>query len=429
MLTEKDKKYILHPFTTYKAEEYNIPVVKGRGAVVWDEEGNEYIDAVGSWWVNLHGHAHPYINRKITEQLNELEHIMFSGFTHRPATDLAERILKLLGDEYVQLFYSDNGSTAVEVAIKMAVQYWKNQGEARTSFIAFRHSYHGDTFGAMSVSERDIFIRPFLNLLFDVHYIDLPAEDNIESVQAQLTTLIREHRPVAFIFEPLLQGAAGMRMYDAALLDQLLQVCRNEQVLTIADEVFTGFYRTGQLFAIHGLKHQPDFVCLSKGITGGYLPLGATVYTEKIAEVFRDESADKTFYHGHSYTANPIACAAANASLDLLEKEGVHEVIEQIRKKHEAFVPLLRQFPQVRSPRVMGPVLAFDVDSGSKEYFYLQPVRKLLYDFFIQNGIIMRPLGNVVYLVPPYCITEEELDRVYHVIQKALEYLQQEITG
>jgi len=429
MLAEKDKKYILHPFTTYRENEFNIPVVRGEGALLFDENGREYIDAVGSWWVNLHGHSHPYINQKISEQLNRLEHVMFSGFTHAPAVDLAERLLARLGGSFSQLFYSDNGSTSVEVALKMAVQYWKNKhGETRKTCIAFRNSYHGDTFGSMSVSERDVFVEPFLDLLFSVGYIDVPGDTTIDSVAASLEELIKQHRPAAFIFEPLVQGAGGMRMYRPEHLDRLIAICHTHGVLCIADEVMTGFGRTGKWFACDHLRNKPDLICLSKGLTGGYLPLGVTAFSDEIASVFTSGEAARTFYHGHSYTANPLACTAALASLDLMEKEETQLDLVRIEKAHRQFAARLASHPLVQDARVSGVILAFDVNRGDEGYFYLHPVKNILYSFFIAEGVVLRPLGNVIYIIPPYCIADAQLQQVYKAVEKGLEHLQNEFS-
>lgn len=421
MLRERDKKNILHPFTTYKVDEFNIPIVKGKGAVLWDENGKDYIDAVGSWWVNIHGHAHPYINQKISEQMNRLEHVMFSGFTHEPAIELSEKILELLGSNFSQIFYSDNGSTSVEVAIKMAIQYWSNNGKLRKSFIAFKNSYHGDTFGAMAVSERDVFVKPFIPWLFDVHYIDLPNDENIDRVKHELKEIIQQKDPAGFIFEPLIQGAGGMRMYKEKHLDELIQICIEYNVLTIADEVMTGFYRTGKAFAIDHLENKPDFICLSKGLTGGYLPLGITAYNNKIADVFKFEEPSLTFYHGHSYTANPISCTAAIASIELMSNTEFKNSIIHIQNNHDVFIRRINESFKGLNPRRTGIVLALDVNMNQNdEYFYLNPVRKILYDYYIQHGVLLRPLGNVVYVIPPVCINEDQMNKIYNVIFASL---------
>lgn len=427
-LSSKDKKYILHPFTPYSEQKLNIPIVKAKGELLWDENGKEYIDAISSWWVNLHGHTHPYINQKITEQLNQLEHVMFSGFTHHPAVDLAEKLLNKLQPYYTELFYSDNGSTSVEVALKMAIQYWKNQGIEKRKFIAFSNSYHGDTFGAMAVSERDVFTKPFHKHLFDVEYMEIPTEDNLDRSMEVLEQLLKEENIAGFIFEPLVQAAGGMRMYLAEHLDFLLRLCKDYDVLTIADEVMTGFGRTGKMFAIDHLQIKPDIICLSKGLTGGYLPLGITAFSNDISRSFKSTEHIKTFYHGHSFTGNPISCTAALASLELFEIENTFEKIDHIHNRQLDFADQLDTFEIVENARVTGTILAFDIKTSYSEYFYTNPVKEILSNYYLEQGVVLRPLGNVVYILPPYCITNESLDKVYKAILNSLEFISSKLS-
>ena len=428
-LSAKDKRYIHHPFTSYSAEKLNIPIVKAHGEFLWDENGKEYIDAISSWWVNLHGHTHPYINQQIAEQLNELEHVMFSGFTHPPAVQLAEKLLGLLQPYYTELFYSDNGSTAVEVALKMAIQYWNNKGLEKKKFLAFSNSYHGDTFGAMAVSERDVFTQPFHSHLFQVEYIDLPTEDNLDRNMERLEQLFKENNIAGFIFEPLVQAAGGMRMYLAEHLDFMIRLCKDYDVLTIADEVMTGFGRTGTMFAIDHLQAKPDFICLSKGLTGGYLPLGVTAYADSIAQSFKSTEHVRTFYHGHSFTGNPISCTTALASLELFIQEDTFSKINLIRNMQLDFADMLDCYDMVENVRVTGTILAFDVKTGYGEYFYTNPVKDILAQYYLEQGILLRPLGNVVYILPPYCIGKESLERVYEAILKSLEFVSSKLSG
>src|ERR1700754_2240742 len=317
-LTDRDLKVIWHPYTQMKTALPPIPIVKGEGACLYDENGKQYLDAVSSWWVNIHGHAHPYIAQKVAEQLKQLEHVIFAGFTHPTAVELAERLLAILPDNQQKVFYSDNGSTAVEVAIKMCLQYWHNMGKTRTKMLAFKNAYHGDTFGAMAVSGRSAFTAAFDSLLFEVEFIDLPGKDNIADLKAQISNLKSEL--ACFIFEPLVQGSAGMLMYEAEYLNQLMAHCKQENVLMIDDEVFTGFGRTGKRFACNHVQVQPDIMCFSKGLTGGTMALGLTTCTQQIYDAFLSDDKLKTLFHGHSFTANPVAIAAALASLDLFLK-------------------------------------------------------------------------------------------------------------
>lgn len=413
----------MHPFTRYRREFLNIPIIRGDGALLYGEDGSTYLDAIASWWVNLHGHAHPFINNKIKEQLDLLEHVIFSGFTHPPAVNLAKRLLEKLGSPYEQIFYSDNGSTAIEVAIKMSIQYWKNRGEERPLLIAFQNSYHGDTFGAMSVSERDVFTAPFHQHLFNVSYIPFPTSENFSEVKTLLETLLFHENVAAIIFEPLIQGAGGMRMMQSEWLDDLILLCKKYNVLTIADEVMTGFFKTGTCFAIDQLKNKPDFVCLSKALTGGYLPLGVTAYTETIAKSFQSEDIHHTFYHGHSFTANPLACTAALASLELIDQDKTEDKVFNIYSMHQQAAGDFAQHSLITDVRTMGLVLAMDIRTSFQDYFYNNPIRDLLYQEFIRRKIIIRPLGNVVYVLPPACITNEQLNSIYAAMHEVFDQL------
>ena len=420
-ISSRDSKYIWHPYTQAGSSGKTIAIVKGEGAAVHDEKGKRYIDAVSSWWTNLHGHSHPHIAKKIAEQATKLEHILFAGFTHEPAVSLAERLLKILPAGQERIFYSDNGSTAVEVALKMAFQYWSNKGEKRDKVIAFRNAYHGDTFGAMSVSGRGAFTKPFHDLLFDVFFIDAPVTGNVNDPISEVKGQISEHGSgiSSFIFEPLVQGTAGMQIHTADLLSEMITLCKKNGILTIADEVMTGFGRTGKMFASELLSVQPDIICLSKGITGGAMPLGVTSCTKSIFDAFLSGDKMKTFFHGHSYTANPLACAAANASLDIFENENVFERIEMITKCQSVFASILRGNAKIAAVRNLGTILAFDLATpGGSSYF--SPIRDRAYDFFIERGIILRPLGNTIYVMPPYCITESDLNYIYEQISEFL---------
>jgi len=421
-ITEKDKKYVWHPYTQAKVEMPPIPIVRGEGAWLIDERGKKYLDAISSWWVNIHGHAHPHICGKISEQAKRLEQVIFAGFTHPPAVQLAERLLSLLPGSYSKLFYSDNGSTAVEVALKMAFQFWYNQGKPKTKIIAFKNGYHGDTFGAMSASGRGVFTKPFFPFLFEVVHLEPP----VRLISKEILRFARNNQTACFIFEPLVMGAGGMFMYEAEPLDEMISICRKHNILTIADEVMTGFGRTGKLFATEYLKNQPDIICLSKGLTGGFLPLGVTACSEKIFRRFYSNDRAKTFFHGHSYTANPLSCTAALASLDLVEKNDFRKNIRRINAQHLAFLKRIDAHPRVQNARVKGTILAFEfrASSGTRDApeasGYLHPERNRLYDFFIQRGVLLRPLGNTIYVMPPYCIRKDELERVYEAIDELL---------
>jgi adenosylmethionine---8-amino-7-oxononanoate aminotransferase len=419
-LSERDKKVIWHPYTQMQLADPPVSIIKGEGVYLYDDNGNRYIDAVSSWWVNLHGHAHPYIAQKTAAQLNKLEHVIFAGFTHEPAVELAEQLLQLLPVNQSKIFYSDNGSTAVEVAVKMALQYWHNRGIPKTKIIAFEQSYHGDTFGAMSVSGRSSFTNPFAKLLFEVIHIPYPQQGKEQNTVEQLKQKLaaQKNNIAAFIFEPLVMGTAGMQMYTAAVLDELLVVCQENKVIAIADEVMTGFGRTGNYFAVNYTTHQPDIICLSKGITGGTMPLGVTTCTEEIFAAFLSDDKSKTFFHGHSYTANPVACSAALASLELLRQPACMLQIKMIHEQHQSFAGKHRDSVFFKNIRITGTIIAMDMVS-KEDTSYFNSIRDRLYSFFLSKGVLLRPLGNTVYIMPPYCITPEELNYVYAVIEES----------
>lgn len=408
-ITSKDKQYVWHPFTHLSSNELPINIVKGEGLYFYDGNGNKLMDAISSWWVNLHGHCHPYISKKVSEQLNTLEHAIFSGFTHEPAVNFAERLLSHLPNNQSKIFYSDNGSTSVEVALKMALQYFHNQGNVKKKFIAFENAYHGDTFGGMSVGARNVFNQAYENLLFDVIHIPLPTAENIEQLKNTLENWFSNHNDIAgFIFEPLVQGAAGMTMYEAIYLDELLAICKSHKVICIADEVMTGFGRTGKFFASHYLTQKPDIICLSKGLTGGYMPLGVTSCAQFIFDAYVSSDKTKTFFHGHSYTANPTACSAALASIDLMEEDKTWEQIKMISLLNNEFVNKHKNHPQLIDCRSKGVILALELKT-SEHTHYLNKAAENITQYFIQKNIIIRPLGNILYIIPPYCITKEEL--------------------
>ncbi len=418
-LIERDKKVIWHPYTQMKNALPIVPIVKGEGVYVFDDKGNKYIDAVSSWWVNIHGHSHPHIAKLVSKQLNELEHVIFAGFTHEPAVQLAERLLAILPGKQEKIFYSDNGSTAVEVALKMCLQFFNNKGKVeKKKVLAFKDAYHGDTFGAMSISGRSIFTNPFNSFLFDVEFIDLPNEDNIENLKSHISH--HKDQLCCFIFEPLILGAGGMQMYGAKYLDQLLSCCAANDILTIADEVMTGFGRTGTLFACDQLINRPDIFCLSKGLTGGTMPMGVTSCNEKVFNAFLSDDKLKTLYHGHSFTANPVACAASLASLDILLTDETLTNIKRVEAQHQRFFERIKHHLKVRTLRQTGTIIAIEWETGDNTS-YLSGLRDQLYTYFLNKGIILRPLGNIVYILPPYVISNVELAYIYQTIEQALE--------
>jgi len=421
-ISDRDLHVNWHPYTQMQTAGPPLAIIKGEGVWLIAEDDSKYLDAISSWWVNLHGHNHPYLMDALRKQTQQLDHVIFSGFTHAPAVELSEGLLKVLPSAHEKIFYSDNGSTAVEVGLKMAIQYHANRGAKKHTIIALRNGYHGDTFGAMSAGGRGIFSTPFENHLFSVEYIDAPvANKEVESLH-ELKEIIKHHDVAGFIFEPLLQGAAGMIMYSPQILSEMIHLCKQNDIITIADEVSTGFGRTGKYFAADHLSHKPDVICMSKGITGGVMALGATSTTRQVYNVFLSDDKSKMFLHGHSYTGNPLACVVAKASLDVLQQGDTWAAINRISDQHHQFVEIIATHPQVEDSRSLGAVLAVTVKSGSEES-YFNYLRDRLYNFFIERKILLRPLGNVIYMMPPYCITDEELKMVYTAISDLLDEL------
>lgn len=418
-LPERDKKSVWHPFTHIKNAPLPLTISKGEGVYLIDDKGNKYIDAFSSWWVNLHGHANSYIADKIYEQAKTLEQVAFSNFTHEQAVVLAERLLKHISG-FSKIFYSDNGSTSVEVAIKMAIQYHHNKGSQKTKIIALENGYHGDTFGSMSVAERNVFTQAFQPFLFDVVLIPVPVKGKEQAALEALQKALKGDDVCAFIFEPLVQGAGGMVMYEPEILNTLLKECKKHNCLIIADEVMTGFGRTGKFLACDYITEKPDIICLSKGITGGFMPLGATACTQEIYDAYLSDDKTKTFYHGHSYTANPVACAAANASLDLLEKPETQKQIELIAACFEKLQKQWTGHKALIDCRNRGAILALELKTET-ETTYLNPASERITAFYLKRGIIVRPLGNILYFIPPYCISASELSKIETVTNELLD--------
>ncbi len=417
-LSERDQKVIWHPFTQMLNSRLAIPIVKAKGAYLYAQDGTAYLDAISSWWVNLHGHAHPYIATKIAAQAEDLEHVMFAGFTHLPAIELGEKLTSLAGMD--KIFYSDNGSTAIETALKMALQYWYNRGEKRIKFLSLKEGYHGETFGAMSASGKNHFNQPFWDHLFPVESIDPPFMGREEQFLNALQNILNTGQIAAFIFEPLILGPGGMKIYSKQALDSAIKLCKEKDVITIADEVMTGFGRTGPLFACDALEQKPDILCLSKGITGGFLPLGATLCKQEIYNAFLSPSLSKAFLHGHSYTANPLACATALASLELLLNETSQEQRKMIESCHRKFCQKFQSHPALVRCELLGTILILEYkSSGAPGYF--SSVKDRLYEYFLDQKLLIRPFGNIVHIIPPYCITPEELEQIYNHLTITIE--------
>lgn len=417
-----DEKYIWHPYTFQKNRVPAIPIVRGEKSILIDENGNKYIDAVSSWWVNIHGHGNKFIAKKIYEQAKKLQQIIFTQFTHEPAVKLAEKLINVLPGDFSKIFYSDDGSTSTEVAVKMAIQYWKNIGDLkRNKIVVFHNSYHGDTFGAMSISERGVYTFAFQDKLFDVVFIDTPDGKNFESIKIEIGKYKDEI--LCFIYEPLLQGAGGMLMYQPEGLDQLLQFLKQENVICIADEVLTGFYRTGKFFAGDYLKTKADIICLSKALTGGTMALGVTACTQNIYDAFVSDDKTKTLFHGHSFTGNALACAAALASFELIQKHKCLKNIENIIEHHKKFSKKIMMFQKknlIKNVRQLGTIIAFEICTSENDD-YLNSISKDITPFCMKHGVYLRSMGNTIYVMPPYCITSKELKKIYSVIVQFIE--------
>lgn len=420
-----------HPFTQ-EGTEAPPPVIRSaKGVYLETQDGRRILDAISSWWVNIHGHAHPAIAEAVARQAAQLEHVLFAGFSHAPAEELAARLAKVVPRPLRHVFFSDDGSTAVEVALKLALQYWANSGRPqKRKIVALEHAYHGDTAGAMSVSDDSPFTTPFETMRFPVlrahsaYCAHCPvgltrATCRIECLN-KLERMLSEQAGeiAAVIVEPLLQGAGGMIVHPEEFLAGVRKLTADHDVLLIADEVLTGFGRTGRMFACERAGVVPDLMCVAKGLTGGFLPLAATFATDRVHDAFTGGDASRTFFHGHSYTANPTACAAANASLQIFETEPVFERIAAIEKVHAARLPAFAGHPRVADVRRIGSVAAIELavpDAG-----YLSSLRPRLYAYYLSRGVLLRPLGNVVYILPPYVIRPDELNFVYDVIQDSL---------
>ncbi len=423
-IKERDQKIIWHPFTQHQTARMPTHIVRGERAYLIDSDGNYLLDLISSWWVNLHGHAHPDIADAIYQQAMKLEQVIFSDFTHETAVELADLLLALLPKAFSKVFYSDNGSSAVEVALKMAYQFWRNLGQpARCRFMSFKKGYHGDTFGAMSVGKQSGFFSQFEDLFFSVDSFSYPATwqgdqdvlEKEEMVLLEIETHLEQFssQTAAMILEPLVQGAGGMQMCRPEFLQQLEKRLRHYGVLIIYDEVMTGFGRTGATFACLKSNTTPDIICLSKGLSGGFLPLAATVCQEYIYQAFLSETFHQALAHSHSFTANPLGCAAAIASMRLLKEPKTVQQMKQIEAVHNARLSEMAEIERIQKQRYCGTIAAFDLTTtdayGSESSLKWRQI-------FQNQGLLIRPLGNTIYFLPPYCITADELTSAYQIV-------------
>jgi len=419
-LLERDRAHLWHPYTQMRSPVSPLPIVRAEGVYLYTEDGRRILDGISSWWVNIHGHCHPRLNRALADQAQRLEHVMFAGCTHAPAVDLAERLVAVLPPGLTRVFYSDNGSTAVEVAVKLAWQYWINQGQPRRKvFIGLEHAYHGDTVGAMSVSADSVFTKAFAPLLFPVSRVS-----DLSGLEAELER--HGENVAAVMVEPMLQGAGGMIVWPAEFVAGVRRLCDRFGTLLIADEVLTGFGRTGKMFACEHAGINPDIICLSKALTGGYLPLGATVVTDAVFEAFLSTDHSRTFFHGHSFTANPLACAVALASLQLFDEMPVLEEVRRIERQLAAGLARVRDLPIVGDVRHIGAVGVVELaepGGAKRSQGYTDQIGPRLAAACLERGLLLRPLGHVLYFMPPYVISPSEVEWALSQMFEVLEAL------
>ncbi|APG60581.1 adenosylmethionine--8-amino-7-oxononanoate transaminase [Christiangramia salexigens] len=416
-LRDRDKKHLWHPLTQHKISPDMLPIVSAKGCILKDDRGNEYIDAISSWYTSVYGHCNELITERVAAQMKNLDQVVFSGFTHQPAIELSEALIEVLPAGQEKLFFNDNGSTATEIGIKMALQYHHNLGNDRKKMLAFEEGFHGDTFGAMSVSGLSVYNGAFEDHFIEVERIPVPTGKNNHEVIEQLKMLLSQNNIAGFIYEPLVQGAAAMKFHDAEGLNEILKICRKNEVILVADEVMTGFGKTGKYFASDYIEEKPDVVCMSKALTAGLLPMGLTSCSAKIYDAFYSDEIAKGLFHGHTYTANPLACAAALAGLNILRSSEIQDSIREISEKNTAFAERLSKNKKVKNARSIGVIMAFELDVETDRYGSL---RNELFKYFMDNGVFLRPLGNTIYIVPPYVISKDEIERVYSVIESSL---------
>ncbi|OIQ15448.1 adenosylmethionine--8-amino-7-oxononanoate transaminase [Lacinutrix sp. MedPE-SW] len=417
-IKQRDKNHIWHPLTQHKLHPETMAITKAKDCMLYDEDGNEYIDAIASWYSSMYGHCNDFVTSRVYKQMQQLDHVVFAGFTHEPAVKLSEELIKILPENQEKIFFGDNGSTSVEIGIKMALQYHFNKGNKRNTLIAFQESFHGDTFGAMSVSGLSVYNGPFEDFFLDVKRIPTPNGKNHEQILETLKEIVKNNAVAGFIYEPLVQGAAAMKMHDPKGLDQILKFCKENNIVTVADEVMTGFGKTGSNFASDFMETKPDVICMSKALTAGLVPMSITACTQKIYNAFYSDDIGKGLFHCHTYSANPIACAAALAGLELLQSVEIQNNISRITAKHKAFGEHIKTHSKVKSIRQQGIIFALDLNVEMERYGDL---RYKLFNFFMANGVFLRPLGETIYIQAPYTITNVQLDKIYTVIENALE--------
>lgn len=417
-LSERDKKHLWHPLTQHKLHPNMLGIVRAKGALLFDENGNEYIDGISSWYTCMFGHCNDFIIERVSKQLHQLDQVVFSGFTHEPAVKLSEELIKILPENQNKLFFSDNGSTATEIGIKMALQYHHNKGNKRNVMLAFEEGFHGDTFGSMSVSGLSVYNGAFEDFFIEVERIPVPTTENVDAILSTLEARLQNNNIAGFIYEPLVQGAAAMKMHSPDHLNNILRLLKEHNVLTIADEVMTGFGKTGKHFASDYIKTKPDIICLSKALTAGVAPMAITSCAQEVYHAFYSDEISKGLFHGHTYTANPLACSAALASIELLQSEEIQKNIQRIITSHQQFNDEIKNHPKVASTRQNGIIYALDLNVKMERYGSL---RDKLFNHFMDNGVFLRPLGSTIYILAPFVTTERQMQKIYSTIKNALE--------
>ncbi len=417
-LQERDKKHLWHPLTQHKTHPDTIGIVEAKDCVLVDEKGNEYIDGIASWYVAMYGHCNSYITNKVAAQMQRLDQVVFSGFTHEPAIKLSEELMKILPNNQQKMFFSDNGSTSVEIGIKMALQYHFNKGEKKNILLAFEDGFHGDTFGAMSVSGLSVYNGPFEDFFIEVKRIPVPDGTNHDLIMDRIQRIVSTNKVAGFVYEPLVQGAAAMKMHSKEGLDKILKCCKDHNIITVADEVMTGFGKTGTYFASDQIETKPDVMCLSKSLTGGLLPMALTTCSQEVYDAFYSEDIKKGLFHGHTYSANPLACTAALAAAELLQTREIQTNIKRIVASHQLFNKRISEHSKVKSTRQTGIIFAVDLDIEMDRYGNL---RDQMFNFFMERGIFLRPLGNTIYISAPFTISKEQLEKIYTAIEELLD--------
>lgn len=419
-LSAQDRELIWHPLTQHKLHQEMLGIERAKGVYLYDLDGNEYIDAIASWYTCVYGHCNEYITERVGRQMKELDQVVFSGFTHRPAVQLAEKLLDILPENQSKLFFSDNGSTATEIGIKMALQYHHNAGQQRNVLLAFEEAFHGDTFGSMSVSGLSVYNGAFEQWMLEVERIPAPTDENIDDLISWLEARLGKKDVAGFIYEPLVQGAAAMKIHKAEHLEKILRACKKHGTITVADEVMTGFGKTGKNFASEHLQIHPDIICLSKALTAGLMPMAVTSCSQRIYDAFYSDQISKGLFHGHTYTANPLACTAALAGIDLLKSSEIQEQIQKTMEWHREFNEHIGNHPLVKNTRQCGIIFAMDLKTKADRYGNF---RDRLYNYYMDHGVFLRPLGNTVYIHAPYITTRKQMEKVYQVIEGSLETL------